>query len=583
MRDIRFLLKPRYANSRALIIGIDQYINVPKLGYAVNDAVEIKETLISELGFPKENVRCLLNDEATKTNILRAFNGFCVDEVELDDRIFIFFAGHGHTITGFRGEVGYLVPHDANIEDISSLIRWQELTGYAELIRAKHMFFIMDACYGGLALTRSLHPGSVRFLKDMTLRYSRQVLTAGKADEVVSDGGGPLPNHSVFTGHLIEGLRGGAATAEGVITASGLMAYVYNKVAHDRDSNQTPHYGYFDGDGDFVLAAPRLFAQTEEAGADIDEAFVVPFIEEITDREATPNKVARVKKLLSDDSSMIELHDVLVKEVQHFLSASSEDNFAVQGTYSKEELIERISNYERVTADLCALEACITYWAKPAHKQILQKVLARSTDRLDVQNGLSIWLNLRWYPLIIQVYAAGIAAVSGQRYDSLANIFFTKVVSSEYKNKEETLIEALSKEILELTRANVFKQLPDREKNHVPMSEHLFKLLQPALDDILFIGKDYENAFDEFEVLLALVAADLNKQADNGGWGPFGRFAYKYSSNGNGPYGRVVATANKEGKDWPPFKAGLFGGDVARFTAIAEEYGTMIARSGMYF
>lgn len=583
MRDIRFLLKPRYANSRALIIGIDQYLNVSKLAYAVNDAVEIKETLISELGFPKDNILCLLNDEATKTNILRAFTSFCTDNVELDDRIFIFFAGHGHTITGFRGEVGYLVPHDANIDDLSSMIRWQELTGYAEVIRAKHMLFIMDACYGGLALTRSLHPGSVRFLKDMTLRYSRQVLTAGKADEVVSDGGGPLPNHSVFTGHLIEGLRGGAATPDGVLTASGLMAYVYNKVAQDRDSNQTPHYGYFDGDGDFVLAAPRLFAQTEDTGVDIDEAFVVPFIEDIPDREAIPNKVARVKKLLSDDSSMIELHDVLVKEVQQFLSASSEDNFAVQGVYSQDELIERISNYERITADLCSLEACITYWAKPSHKQILQKVLARSTDRLDVQGGLSIWLHLRWYPLIVQVYAAGIAAVSGQRYDSLANIFYTKIVSSEYRNKEEPLIEALSKAMLELTRDNVFKQLPDRAKNHVPMSEHLFKLLQPALDDILFIGKGYENAFDEFEVLLALVAADINKQAGNGAWGPVGRFAYKYRSTENGPYGRVVSAARKEGQDWPPFKAGLFGGDLERFTGIADEYGTMIANSGMSF
>ena len=144
------------------------------------------------------------------------------------------------------------------MEDFATFIRWDELTRNAELIRAKHMFFIMDACYGGLALNRYLHPGSTRFLKDMMLRYSRQVLTAGKADEVVSDSGGPLPNHSVFTGHLIEGLRGKAATEDGIITAGGLMAYVYGKVAKDKNSNQTPHYGYFDGDGDFIIQAPEL-------------------------------------------------------------------------------------------------------------------------------------------------------------------------------------------------------------------------------------------------------------------------------------------------------------------------------------
>lgn len=40
----------------------------------------------------------------------------------------------------------------------------------------------------------------------MYQRFSRQVITAGKVNEVVSDSGGPLPKHSVFTGHFIEGI-----------------------------------------------------------------------------------------------------------------------------------------------------------------------------------------------------------------------------------------------------------------------------------------------------------------------------------------------------------------------------------------
>ena len=31
------------------------------------------------------------------------------------------------------------------------------------------------------------------------------------------------------------------------------------------------------------------------------------------------------------------------------------------------------------------------------------------------------------------------------------------------------------------------------------------------LDDLLFLGRDYENNFDRFEVLLALVYADLRR------------------------------------------------------------------------
>jgi hypothetical protein len=97
----------------------------------------------------------------------------------------------------------------------------------------------------------------------MLQRYSRQVLTAGKADEVVADAGGPIPNHSVFTDHFIQGLQGKAATGDGVITANGVMAYVYDRVAKDLHSQQTPHYGFLDGDGDFIFKAPSLNELTE--------------------------------------------------------------------------------------------------------------------------------------------------------------------------------------------------------------------------------------------------------------------------------------------------------------------------------
>ena len=434
LRDLRFLLKTHYTNSRALVIGINQYMNASPLSYAVSDAEEIRDVLVSDLAFPTENITYLVDSEATKENILRSFMRLTADDVELDERIMIFFAGHGHTRTGIRGEVGYLVPYDADMTNFSTFIRWDELTRNAELIRAKHMLFIMDACYGGLALTRSLHAGSTRFLKDMMLRYSRQVLTAGKADEVVSDSGGPLPNHSVFTGHLIEGLRGKAATENGVITASGLMSYVYGKVANDKNSNQTPHYGYFDGDGDFILHAPQLAELEKADDKDIDSLVVVPYAEEEFSRETTPNKIKKIKSLLANDSSSIELHDFVIEEIRRFLSNTSEDNFKVQGQFSKDELLERISKYENIGNDLALISACIAYWAKPTHKAILQKILARSTDRLELQGGLVAWLNLRWYPLILELYCAGIAAVEGKRYDSLANIFYTAVSPSEYRS-----------------------------------------------------------------------------------------------------------------------------------------------------
>lgn len=581
MRDIRFLLKTHYANSHALVIGINSYKHVSPLAYAVNDATAVRDLLVAELGFPSENVICLLDENATREAILKAYCSFMREDVGLDDRVLVFFAGHGHTLTGNRGEVGFLVPQDAVLDDYSTFIRWDDLTKNSELVRAKHLMFIMDACYGGLALTRSTLPGSARFLKDMLLRHSRQVLTAGKADETVSDAGGPLAGHSVFTGHLIEGLLGKAASDGGVITANGLMSYVYQRVSSDRDSNQTPHYGHLDGDGDFVFKAAGLSELEQFDEKDLDRLITVPHTE---DPSAPPNlarKAERVKSLLSNESSSIELHDFLVSEVRRFLAMTSEDDFPLSGGFNQADFVSRLERYESAALDLSTLLAAVAYWAKPAHLTTLQKCLARSCDRLEVRGGLSIWLELRWYPLILQAYRVGIAAVDAQRYESLAALFYTLLPSVENHNQSPLLVEAIGKCILELNRTDVLKTIPGHERNYTPLSEYLFKILQPSLDDLLFFGKSYEHAFDTFEVLLALAVADMRIVRGDGVWGPIGRFGWKMQG-ASAPFQRVVQEAKTQGASWAPLKAGIFGGSFERFETVANEYGQQVSRLRWY-
>ena len=128
---------PRYDASYALIIGVNVYETASPLDYAVNDAVAILDILKGSYGFDENNCTVLLNEHATRQNIQSAFLRYANDDVQDDDRIVVFYAGHGTTITGKRGEVGYLVPYDANLDDISTLLRWDELTRNCELIDAK--------------------------------------------------------------------------------------------------------------------------------------------------------------------------------------------------------------------------------------------------------------------------------------------------------------------------------------------------------------------------------------------------------------------------------------------------------------
>jgi len=571
VRDLKFILQQKYETSRALVIGINQYENASPLGYAVNDAKEISAILIEELGFEKDNVIYLVDQDATKSNILKSFLRFSKDDVKVDDRLFVFFAGHGHTKTGVKGEVGYLVPYDANLDDFSTFIRWDELTRNAELIRAKHILFVMDACYGGLAVHRDLRPGSSRFLMDMYQRFSRQVITAGKANEVVADAGGPLPNHSVFTGHFIEGIRGKAANEYGVITASGLMAYVYSKVANDINSEQTPHYGQFDGDGDFIISTPAHENTEDDETKDIDELITIPYVDEVRHSKTTEEKIDYVKEIISSDNSQIRLHDFAVEEVRRFLSSTSEDGFATSGQFSDEEFLERISSYEEHTKDLSAIVACLSHWVNENQLSSLSKIISRSCDRLlESQGGLVVWVNLRWYPLLLLIYNAGIAAIESKNYKSLNEIFYTKLGSSEYDNSESLFVQKVANAAGDLV--DIFKKIPDHERNYTPISEYLYKLLQPGLDDLFFLGKGYENAFDEFEILFALVVADLKKQEGKYVWGPVGRFGWKNRRHGTTPFQKLRNEAAQYKENWGPIRAGMFGGSYERFEKIADFY-----------
>lgn len=574
MQDIRFFSKPYYSDSHALIIGINEYKNVAPLSYAISDADAIRDALIKNFNFPDKNIKFLTNKDATKEAILGHFSHLASEKIGIDDRILVFFAGHGYTHTGYRGEAGFLVPHDAELSNLSTLIRWQEITSISEFIHAKHMFYIMDACYGGLALNRQANPGSARFLRDMMLRYSRQVLTAGKADEVVADAGGPIPNHSVFTGHLLQGLQGNASTENGILTANGLMAYAYGKVANDKNSQQTPHYGHYDGDGDFIFDAPFLTSIEQDENKDFDRLILIPVQEEDVKIESTSQKISNIKNLLALDSSSIRLHDYMVDETRKLLSATSE-SFNQSEKFTEAGFIDRISKYEELCKDFALMIACIAHWAKPIHKLVLQKIIARSTDYSVNDGGLEIWRNLQWYPQIISLYCAGIAAIEGNRYDSLTDIFYTVSGKTGYDSTELSFVEAVAEKMNDYK--HLFSKLPNSERLYVPLSEHLYKILQPDLDDIFFIGKSYERSFDEFEILFGLAAADLKNLRGYGFRSLIGRFGYKYSSTAS-PLKQILSKAKIMGESWEPLKAGLWGGSIDRFNAIAEQFEQDVAK-----
>ena len=90
----------------ALVVGIDNYKsgNIWNLHSCVEDAKRMTHWLINGLNTPKDQVRVLLDSQATKQRIEDSFMEHLVNNamIEKNDAIIIYFAGHGSSIAAPR-------------------------------------------------------------------------------------------------------------------------------------------------------------------------------------------------------------------------------------------------------------------------------------------------------------------------------------------------------------------------------------------------------------------------------------------------------------------------------------------------
>jgi hypothetical protein len=243
-----------YDKSWAVVIGINRYDVWPPLEYAVNDALQVEKKL-KEVGF--DEVMEILDKEATRARILTLLGSELPRKVGKEDRVVIFFAGHGQTesLAG-GGEQGYIIPVDGDIVNyFTTAISMSQVRELSQRIPAKHLLYVMDACYSGHGFHRAggLSPAINGYVEKITAMRSVQMITAGgKNEQVMEDRG-----QGVFTQYFLRGLDGEAdRDLDGVVTVSELGAYLMPQVSRASNNLQTPQYGRLDGEGEVVFMVP---------------------------------------------------------------------------------------------------------------------------------------------------------------------------------------------------------------------------------------------------------------------------------------------------------------------------------------
>lgn len=234
--------KVHIPRSYALVIGIARYKNLPDkmhLKFSEKDAEAIYSILISPEGgnFRAENVRKLIGPKATLANIRRELEGWLPSVAEDEDRVLVYFAGHGF-VSGGRA---YLSPYDFDLNNIGATGYPMESLGkvFGGKIKAKWKVLLTDACHSG-AITPE---ADVRTINRTLLDLSRSVfsLTASRDREQSFEspdwGGG----HGIFTYYVVKGMEGSAdENRDGIVTADELAEYVRRNVREATGGKQNP-------------------------------------------------------------------------------------------------------------------------------------------------------------------------------------------------------------------------------------------------------------------------------------------------------------------------------------------------------
>ncbi|MBW2610556.1 MAG: PEGA domain-containing protein [Deltaproteobacteria bacterium] len=255
-----------YSDSYALVIGINNYTKGwPRLSGAVHDAELVAEVL-REKGF-QVTFRKDLNSRELK----QAFKEFFIFKGENPQaRLFVRFAGHGHTLDGER----FLIPADAPRSDAGARFKYKALSmrrfrEFVRLAKAKHALAVFDSCFSGTIFDtqRTAPPPAVTRATTLPVR---QFLSSGDSNQKVSDDGR-------FRKLFIRAIRGeerADANRDSYLTGSELGLFLTDRLTNLTQSRQTPRYGKLrdeDWDrGDFV------FRLASSSGVTIEEQAPTP-------------------------------------------------------------------------------------------------------------------------------------------------------------------------------------------------------------------------------------------------------------------------------------------------------------------
>lgn len=217
----------------AVLVGVSRYTSMPSLNFSDDDAYQMYAFLKSPEGgsLPDEQVRVLVDEDATRTNILDQMRKTLLRADE-NDVIIFYFSGHGVE--------GAFLPSD--FDGYYNQLRHDDIKKILLESKAKHKICIADACHAGTLLAAKA-PEAAMVQKLYNAFESSNgglaLLMSSKAEEFSLEDHGL--RSGIFSYFVIKGLQGEADSDKNkIVTIKELYTFVYSKVRSYTANVQTP-------------------------------------------------------------------------------------------------------------------------------------------------------------------------------------------------------------------------------------------------------------------------------------------------------------------------------------------------------
>lgn len=237
-------------NAYALVVGIANYHQINQLPESIlKDAQDIYNLLVDRqyCSYLPDNVQLLLDSQATQANLRQAL-AVLSQQSNPESTIFLYVSSHGGAVEYGPHAGEYLLPVDADSTSGASLaqtaISGSQLTEALRAISSQKVIVMFDCCHsGGIgqpkeAETPMLKTGfSHNYYDSLKQGRGRVILASSRSNEfsyVL-----PGAENSLFTQHLLAGLKGGISSEDGLIRVFDLFEYLQPRVT-GAQPNQHP-------------------------------------------------------------------------------------------------------------------------------------------------------------------------------------------------------------------------------------------------------------------------------------------------------------------------------------------------------